>query len=428
MKKVCVVGLGYIGLPTSIILAESGYDVVGFDINIEKVRAINNEDPVIQEPEIFPRLKNAMREASFRATAVVEQADYFVIAVPTPITAEKKADLSYVWASGISIADVLKKGDVVILESTSSVGTTEKLAQLLYEKTGLRPLKDFFIGYCPERVLPGNIFYELVYNDRVIGGLDNASSEKIAEFYRFFVKGELIKTDAKTAEMVKLVENSSRDVEIAFAHQVASMAHQVGINPYELIAIANRHPRVNILTPRCGVGGHCIAVDPWFLIESFPEQSTLLKMARNVNDKKPHEVVTFVKSLVDEFILANKRPCKVAVLGLTYKPNIDDLRESPALEIAHFLEKDQAIVLMVADPNVSRKNLPNELQGKFFTYEHAIESADIVLLLVAHDQFKDINWNLLLDKKLIDFSGLNNKAAVKVYCSASLKNVAEYTL
>ena len=385
MKKICVIGLGYIGLPTSILLAESGFEVVGFDNNLSKVNSINNQDPVIQEPEIYPRLKNALQEKSFIASAKIVPADFFIIAVPTPITEQKLADMSYVWSAGRAICSVIKPGDTIILESTSSVGSTQKLSELIFENTGFIAGKDFFIGYCPERVLPGNIFYELVYNDRVVGGLDAGSTKKIAEFYATFVCGEIIETDSKTAEMVKLVENSSRDVEIAFAHQVASMAYEAGINPYELIKIANKHPRVNILNPRCGVGGHCIAVDPWFLIESFPENSQLLKAAREVNDNKPKEVVDFILQKVSALAHDLNRPIKLSILGLTYKPNVDDLRESPALKVAQELSKFDNIELFLCEPNIVPKQISVGLDAKFLDLYQAIDIADVVLVLVAHE-------------------------------------------
>lgn len=406
MKKVSVLGLGYIGLPTAIVLAESGYDVVGFDINQQKVDLINKADATIQEPEVYPRLKNALECCLFKATHTLQEADYFVIAVPTPITQDKKADLSYVWSAGELICAVIKKGDVVILESTSSVGTTQQLAQLIQNKTNLLIGQDFYIGYSPERVLPGNIFYELVYNDRVIGGINDASVEKIAEFYTAFVRGEIVKTDCKTAEMVKLIENSSRDVQIAFAHQVASMAQEVNINPYELIKIANKHPRVHILNPRCGVGGHCIAVDPWFLIESFPDQTSLLKAARLVNDNKPHEVIAQVLQESSRITKQTNKRCKIAVLGLTYKPDIDDLRESPALDIAQQLAVHKDLEVVAVDPNINQAMLVNL---KLAEFAKAVQWADIIVLLVGHKEFKLYNWQLLDHKKLIDFSGLNIK-------------------
>lgn len=427
MKKVSVIGLGYIGLPTAIVVADAGYTVSGFDIDQKKVDAINKKDPTIHEPHLVERLSCAIDTGLFHATTTLEEADFFVIAVPTPITAEKKADLSYVWAAGESIATVLKHGDVVILESTCSVGTTQELAQRLYQKTGLKPSIDFFIGFCPERVLPGHIFYELVHNSRVVGGIDPLSAEKIAAFYKLFVKGEIVITDAKTAEMVKLVENSARDVEIAFAHQVASMAYKSGIDPYALIELANKHPRVNILTPRCGVGGHCIAVDPWFLIETFPEETALLKTAREVNDQKPHEVIAVVDAHIKSFTKTHKKKCTIAIFGLTYKPNVDDLRESPALEIAQHLAQRSDIELIVHDPYIDHQKAPQALKSYVATYDHAVACADMILLLVAHDLYKDMPWSRM-PQSVIDFSGLRVKSSVHVNYAAIHTTKAEHAV
>ena len=272
MKKVSIVGLGYIGLPTAIIAAEHGFLVLGFDIDENKVDKINQGEETIVEPEVAAKLTHVISKETFKATKKLEAADYFIIAVPTPFS--KKADLSYVFNAAKEIAKVLQKGNLVILESTVPVNTTIKLAEFLGKNSGLKK-EDFFVAYCPERVLPGKIFKELIANDRVIGGINDESKELARSFYKSFVKGKIYLTDTKTAEMVKLVENSSRDVQIAFANQVAAMCEEVNINPFEVIDIANKHPRVNVLKPGCGVGGHCIAVDPWFLIESFSKNSTL---------------------------------------------------------------------------------------------------------------------------------------------------------
>lgn len=395
MKKVTVIGLGYIGLPTAIVLAESGMDVLGFDIDVEKVKNINLGEPSIYEPGVKERLKKILG-VCFRAYNTIQVSDYYLIAVPTPINADKTADLSYVWSAAESVASVLKIGDTVILESTVPVGTTIKLAQYLQEQTGMSYETDFYIGFSPERVLPGNIFYELTYNSRVVGGINQDSSDKLKYFYLTFVKSEITVTDSKTAEMTKLVENSCRDVEIAFAHQVSSMAHEAGIDPYQLIDIANKHPRVKILNPRCGVGGHCLAVDPWFLVESFPNSTELLRCARIVNDNRPHQVLKIIENNV-------KNGDKIAVLGLTYKPDVDDLRESPALEIA--LELSKKYEITVSDPYVFASDIPAELNKKFLDYDSAIVNADVVVFLVAHRQFLNINSLLLLNKKTLNFSG-----------------------
>jgi UDP-N-acetylglucosamine 2-epimerase (non-hydrolysing) len=406
MKTVSVIGLGYIGLPTAIVIAEHGWHVVGVDINTEKVTAINAGDPVIYEPELYEKLQIALGNKSFYATTVTPVSDYFVIAVPTPITEEKTADLSFVYSAVASIASVLKKGNVVIIESTIPVGTTKKMASFLEEKTGLIAGEDFYLAHSPERVLPGNIFYELVYNDRIIGGINADSLEKTKMLYNRFVQAELYLTDTDSAEMIKLIENSSRDVAIAFAHQVASIASMQGLNPYHIIELANKHPRVNILQPTCGVGGHCLAVDPWFLVETFPEQTTLLRTAREVNDAKRDEVIDLILRTVDEWQKNNKKTCTVALFGLTYKPNVDDLRESPALYIARQLLAVKQLTTLICEPHVKQKALPEELQDYTVTIQQALERADIIVFLVAHTRFKAIDKKLLAHKKVLDTCGI----------------------
>jgi UDP-N-acetyl-D-mannosaminuronic acid dehydrogenase len=404
--KVCVVGLGYIGLPTSIIAAEHGLNVIGFDIDHRRVERINNYDPVIQEPEIAEKLLSVLDKGTFQASTTIVPADYFIIAVPTPFTDDKKADLSYVFSAADHVAAVLKKGDTVILESTVPVKTTEKLAQYLETKTLLKAGEDFFVAHCPERVLPGNIFKELVHNARIIGGINPRSVAHAKELYKHFVQGSLYLTDANTAEMVKLVENSSRDVAIAFANQVASMAYAIGLNPNEVIELANKHPRVNILRPGCGVGGHCIAVDPWFLVETFPQQTGLLKMAREVNDAKPYEVLAQIKKEVIAFNRTHTQPCRVLALGLTYKADVDDLRESPALFIAEQLSSWQDISLTVCEPNVTVDVLEKVgFEERLVQFAPGIEQADIIVTLVAHSAFKTLRM-YAKNKKVIDISGL----------------------
>jgi len=409
MKKVSVLGLGYIGLPTSLVMAEAGLSVSGFDVDGPRVEAINSGDPVIQEPEIFEKLQLVLGSGKFCATTQLEPADYFVIAVPTPFHGNKKADLSYVFAAADSIATVLAPGNTVLLESTVPVGTTDALAHHLQKKTGMSAGKDFFVAHCPERVLPGKIFYELVHNARVIGGVNQPSAQNAKELYQTFVTGDLYVTDAKTAEMVKLVENSSRDVEIAFAHQVASMAYSVGLDPYTVIELANRHPRVHILQPSCGVGGHCIAVDPWFLIESFKDHSNLLQAARHVNDEKPQEILAFIRDAVNEWEQKNKKRCTVLTLGLTYKPNVDDLRESPALLIAQTLAKDESFNLLVCEPHINKKKLQKLFGDRVVTAQEGADCADIVVYLVAHKRFKAIDEKLLHAKQVLDFCGVRHE-------------------
>ncbi len=407
MSTICMIGLGYIGLPTAIVAVDHGLTVFGFDVDQQKIDKINAGDPVIHEPEIFEKLQYALGTGRLHTSTVMHPADFFIIAVPTPFKQNNSADLSYVYSAGESIAQVLTKGNVVIIESTIPVGTTQAFAQFLAEKTGLVAGTDFYIAHCPERVLPGNIFRELLENDRIIGGINQESVHAAKKLYAHFVTGNLYLTDAATAELVKLVENSSRDVQIAFANQVASMAYSIGLNPFEVIELANKHPRVQILKPGCGVGGHCIAVDPWFLVETFPEHSTLLHAARTVNDNKPLQVLQCTRSAVDEWKEnAPNAPCSVAVFGLTYKADVDDLRESPALRIATLLSTWPDINLMVVEPHVHQSKMISLFGNKAVSVHHAIEHADIVLLLVGHNRFKAIDKKQLKNKKVLDFCGL----------------------
>lgn len=406
VKKVCVIGLGYIGLPTAIIAAESGYEVIGYDIDAERIEKINSGDPIIHEPEAYEKLQYVLGTQRFSATTLIEPADYFVIAVPTPITENKKADISYVLSAVDALIPVLGIGNTVIIESTIPVGCTQKVATRITQKTGLEVGKDIFLAHCPERVLPGNIFYELIANDRIVGGIDKTSIVPAQEFYDQFVTGHLYVTSAEAAEMVKLVENSSRDVQLAFAHQVGSMADAIGLNPYEVIELANKHPRVNILRPTCGVGGHCIAVDPWFLVESFPQQSELLQAARVVNDSKPQETINHITAAVTEWQKTHNGICRVHVLGVSYKPNVEDVRESPALQIARMLSECHAIELLVTDPHVEPLFLSDEFGDGAMGLADGLSKADIVVFLVAHDRFKLIDRTLLATKQLLDFCGI----------------------
>lgn len=413
MQKVCVVGLGYIGLPTAIVAAESGYNVIGFDIDDQRVAEINSGNPIIHEPDAYEKLQYVLGTHNFKAVTTIETANFYIVAVPTPITPEKTADLSYVYAAIDSIISVLKKGDVIILESTIPVGTTDKITTYIVEKTNFYVGIDFYIAHCPERVLPGHIFYELIANDRIIGGVNHESVDKAKEFYKPFVSGRLYLTNATAAEMVKLVENSSRDVELAFAHQVASMAYSKGLNPYEIIALANKHPRVNILRPTCGVGGHCIAVDPWFLVESFPEHSQLLLSARQVNDQKPLEVIMCILHDVQEWRKHNNGVCKLLLLGVSYKPNVEDLRESPALFIAKELVTNNMMHTMVSDPHADTTAMQELFGDRVISTIEGISQADIVVFLVAHDRFKVIDRKQLVHKKIIDYCGVLQNHALR---------------
>jgi UDP-N-acetyl-D-mannosaminuronic acid dehydrogenase len=336
-------------------------------------------------------------------------ADYYIIAVPTPFIvsdSEKKADLRFVDQAAASIASVLKVGQTVILESTVPVGATDRLAAMLAELSGLVAGTDFFVAHCPERVIPGKTFYELIHNSRTIGGVNEASVVHAQKFYAPFVRGSMHLTNAKTAEMVKLVENSSRDVAIAFANQVASMATAAGLNPYDVIDLANKHPRVNILKPGCGVGGHCIAVDPWFLVETFPEETTLLQAARRVNDAKPYEVLQLIKTALTQ--VATEKP-RVLLLGLTYKADVDDLRESPAIIIAQAIKGWEQCELMVCEPHVAPSKLKALFAGAVVSLEQGLGRADVVVSLVGHQAFKDVSKQLKADQQMLDFCGLTHE-------------------
>ena len=407
MKKVSVVGLGYIGLPTALIAAQAGYEVCGFDVNREKVDKINTGDSVIFEPEISDRLWDVLSKSTFRAYKDLQYADFFLIAVPTPFNADKTADLSYVYNASELVARRVMPGNLVILESTVPVGTTERVVEIIQDISGLKSGVDFFVAYCPERVLPGKIFKELIDNDRVIGGTCQRACELARMFYGKFVKGFLHITDDKSAEMVKLVENSSRDVQIAFANQVAGMCYSAGIDPFTVIDLANRHPRVKILSPGCGVGGHCIAIDPYFLIEKFPQDTHLLQAARFVNEQKPDYVVQQVQEkiieLQDHGIL---RP-RVLSLGLTFKPNIDDIRESPALKIAQTLAHMHHEIDFVAyDHNVGKVEMKRLGFDVVTDLWYELKQADIVVVLVKHKEFNCIRDHMLEGKVVIDPCGL----------------------
>lgn len=408
-EKICVVGLGYIGLPTAAVLAARGHSVIGVDVNADAVATINSGKAHITEPDLDVTVQTAVASGHLRAVTVAEPADAFIIAVPTPFKGDHEPDVSSVRAAVLSIAPVLRPKNLVILESTSPVGTTLALSEWLAEarpdlampsRAGEK--SDIDIAYCPERVLPGKVIRELVENDRIIGGLSDRSTEKAAELYALFVKGLAIKTNARTAEMCKLVENSFRDVNIAFANELSIICAGLNIDVWELIRLANHHPRVNILQPGPGVGGHCIAVDPWFIVHSSPEHARLIRTAREVNDSKPDFVVAEIKALADRF----KTPV-IACLGLSFKPDIDDLRESPAVEIVERLVHDKAGELLVVEPHI--QTLPRSLSAlpglSLVSLSEAIEKADIVVMLVNHRTFNAIDLRLLTNKLLVDTRG-----------------------
>lgn len=409
IRTVSVIGMGYIGLPTCAMFASRGLKVIGVDVNAAVVEKVNRGEIHIVEPELDGLIRRVVEIGALRATTTPEPADAFVIAVPTPMTEDHRPDVTYVFAAAKSIAPVLKRGDLVVLESTSPVGTTREMTMLLRaERPDLSfpdtagDDADVMVAYSPERVLPGKVLHELVSNDRSIGGLSRAASERTAELYRSFVKGELFITSAETAELVKLTENAFRDVNIGFANELSNVCQVLGLNVWEVIELANRHPRVNILQPGPGVGGHCIAVDPYFIIDAAPQQTPLMAAARKVNSARPHQVVAD--------ILAQRDPSRrqtVACLGLAFKPNIDDLRESPAVEVVKLLSETEGLDILAVEPHSLA--LPAELEGRGVTLTDAlsaIDRADIVVLLVDHRQFGLIDPTALDGKVLIDTRGL----------------------
>lgn len=402
--RACFIGLGYIGLPTAIIAAEAGIKVLGVDINPDIVQQTNQGKLHIIEPGLGELLQQVVANGQLRASTVPEVSDAYFIVVPTPFKGKDHTpDTSYVEAATRSILPLLKEGDLYVIESTSPVGTTGRMTQLIY---AARPELEgkIAIAYCPERVLPGNVIYELRHNDRIIGGVNASSVDQAKAFYSRFVSGELHATDAATAEMCKLVENSSRDVQIAFANELSLICDRAGINVWELIRLANKHPRVHILQPGCGVGGHCIAVDPYFLTASFPEEAQIIAHARAVNNHKAKWCAEKTKRTILRYELDNKRSPVVALMGLAFKPNIDDLRESPAVEIASELIADsQGAELLLVEPNVaSYRNYT------LYDYREAYERADIVVFLTAHREFYDLLP--AADKHILDFCGVRHGA------------------
>ncbi len=393
-------GLGYIGLPTAIIAAKHGIDIVGVDIDPSVVEQTNAGHLHIIEPGMEEMLREVVASGKLHASTEPETADAYFMVVPTPFKGNHEPDISYVEAATRTVIPFLKEGDLYVIESTSPIGTTEKMADIIFAE---RPeLKDkIHIAYCPERVLPGNVIYELIHNDRVIGGIDPESTEKAISFYARFVQGTLHKTNARTAEMCKLTENSSRDVQIAFANELSLICDKAGINVWELIDLANKHPRVNILQPGCGVGGHCIAVDPYFITADFPMESKIIATAREINNYKSFWAAEKVKNAMLEFELKHHRMPVVAMMGLAFKPNIDDLRESPAKHIVAKVMQSTSnnAEILVVEPNVKEHNV-----FKLTDYKDAYQKADIVVFLTAHDPFKTLPWRD--DKIILDFCGI----------------------
>lgn len=379
MKKVCVLGLGYIGLPTASVLAANGFKVLGVDVAERVVETVNHGDIHIEEPGLHTVVRAATGSGNLRAATVPEAADVFIVAVPTPLTADKRADMSYVISATESIVPLLLKGNLVILESTSPPGTCRDLLKPILERSGLSVGRDISLAHCPERVLPGRILTELIQNDRVIGGYDAGSAEKAREVYARFVEGKIFLTDVTTAEMVKILENTYRDVNIALANESAILCEKLGISFWDVARFANRHPRVNIHNAGPGVGGHCISVDPWFLVEAFPEASRMIRTARERNDGMP----AYVASCVQALLSGISKP-KVAVWGLAYKGNVDDTRESPAIDVVHHLQ-DMGVSVAVYDPHVKRGPVP------VCGLEECLEGADAILLLTAHADYQAID-------------------------------------
>ena len=407
-QEVCIVGLGYIGLPTAALLASRGYTVRGVDVNPSTVEKINRGEVPIVEPGLETFLQAGVRSGKLSASLQPEPADVYILAVPTPFQGDHKPDLSYVEAAARSIAPVVAPGSLVILESTSPVGTTESVRDwILDSRPDLTP-DNLQVAHCPERVLPGHIMRELVENDRIVGGVNQASTRAAAEFYRAFVQGEVLETDARTAELAKLTENSFRDVNIAFANELSLICDKLHIDVWDLIRLANRHPRVNILQPGPGVGGHCIAVDPWFIVDSAPAEARLIRTAREVNDAKPE----YVRGTIEEVLQGTARPV-VALLGLAFKADIDDLRESPAMRIATDLATSHPDwTLLAVEPHIHE--LPaalNQQNVQLSDLDAAIYKADMIVLLVKHRAFGHLSLDYLGNRPILDTCGMLAGAA-----------------
>ncbi|WP_299244485.1 UDP-N-acetyl-D-mannosamine dehydrogenase [uncultured Aquimarina sp.] len=397
--SVVMVGLGYIGLPTAALIAQNKTYVHGVDINPNVVETINAGKIHIIEPELDDAVANAVKNGYLKAATSPVEANTYLIVVPTPFKGKNEPDISFVESATKAITPLLKEDDLYIIESTSPIGTTEKMMDLIYSH---RPeLKEkLYVAYCPERVLPGNVMYELVHNDRVIGGINEESTVKAVEFYRQFIHGDLHKTNARTAEMCKLVENSSRDVQIAFANELSLICDKADINVWELIALANKHPRVNILQPGCGVGGHCIAVDPYFIVADYPMESQIIGKAREINNYKSFWCAEKVQNSKLKYELKHGRKPAIAIMGLAFKPDIDDLRESPAKYIAQkVLQNANNEEYYIVEPNIETHSV-----FKLTNYQEAVEKADIIVFLVGHKEFK--NLDIAENKVVLDFCGI----------------------
>ncbi len=397
MKKVCVLGLGYIGLPTASILATKGYDVLGVDVSEKVVETINKGEIHIVEPDLDILVKSGVKSGKLRASLKPEEADLFFICVPTPFKEGYKPDLKYVEEATEAIVPYVKKGDLIVLESTSPVGTTDKTVAKILEKSGLNIGEELFIAHAPERVLPGYILKETIENDRIIGGINDKSAEVCKEFYKTFVKGDIFTTNARTAELAKLVENSYRDVNVAFANELANICDELSIDVWELIELSNKHPRVDILRPGPGVGGHCLAVDPWFIVDSVPEKAKLIKTARETNESRPGVVTEKVLNHAKKF-----REPVIGCLGISYKPDIDDIRESPALDIVRKLRDSESGQVLVHDPYKDC----HDLEFSFSELDDLLGKSDIVVMLVNHREYNEIDQNILNEKIIVDTRGV----------------------
>ncbi|MFC2947530.1 nucleotide sugar dehydrogenase [Virgibacillus sediminis] len=380
MKKITVIGLGYIGLPTSIIFAKHGFQVHGMDVNREVIDKLSRKELHIEEPGLQEALDEVMDAGRLTVSVEPEEADAFIIAVPSPITEEKTANLDYVRKGTESIVPYLKKGNLVILESTVPPRTVEDVMRPVLEEAGLEIGEDLYLSHSPERVIPGKIFQELEANDRIVGGVDKKSAEMTKDLYKSFVDGEIHLTDATTAEMVKVIENTYRDVNIAFANEIAKISDQIGVNGWEAIKLANYHPRVNIHQPGPGVGGHCIAVDPWFLAEQQPEIAKIIKLSRETNDDMPNYTVRRILEILDQHQVDNP---KIALLGLSFKGNVDDMRESPSLKIMEHLNKTN-IEYAAYDPHIKDIRLPHQVTD----LDEAVEGKDLIVILTDHKKFR----------------------------------------
>lgn len=413
-EKIAVIGLGYIGLPTSAAFASAGVHVVGVDVNPHVVDTINRGEIHIEEPKLDKVVKRVVESGHLKASLTPEPAQAFLIAVPTPFTGDDhEPDLSYIESAGRAIAKVLKPGDLVILESTSPIGATEKLSAWMAEECGdlsfphqAGQASDIRVAHCPERVLPGKVMEELISNDRVIGGMTERCALAAKALYEIFVEGDCVLTSTRTAEMCKLAENAFRDVNIAYANELSIICEKQGIDVWELIRLANRHPRVNILQPGAGVGGHCIAVDPWFIVSSEPRDARLIRTARQINDNKPEWLIDKVNSAAAQFtVLHSGREPVIAALGLSFKPDIDDLRESPALRIAQDLHRVHGDNLIAVEPHIETAEVP--MGVNLVTLQDALEKANIVIILVRHTSFQVLaNITLRPDQQIIDVAGL----------------------